>query len=253
MWNKGRKMRIIIAEDEQRARKGLEDQILSFGEDYQVIGVASDGKKALNLIQTLNPDVVFTDVKMPFMDGIELIRICRSEGLKTEFVIVSAYAEFEFAQQAISLGVTEYLLKPLSLEDLQNILERLKTKLAGKDRYQWEKSTWLRDRYPNVHPLIRKSLDYIENNYNDRISQREIAKQLNISPEYLSYLFKKETGENFAKFLQNFRIEVAQKLLVSGNTDPDDVAYMVGFSDSKYFAKVFKESTGKSVREFLNS
>lgn len=246
-------MRIIIAEDEQRAREGLEDQILSLGEDYQVIGMASDGKKALDLIRTLHPDAVFTDVKMPFMDGLELIRICRSENIHTEFVIISAYAEFEFAQRACSLGVTEYLLKPLNLEDLRKILEHLKEKAAGKKRYSWEKSTSLRDRYPNVHPLVKKVLDYIENNYNDRISQREIAKQLNISPEYLSYLFKKETGENFAKFLQSFRIDAAKKLFLAGNTNPDEVSEMVGFSDPKYFAKVFKETTGMSVRDFLRT
>lgn len=244
-------MKIIIAEDEQRARKGIEDQIRLLGEEYSVVGTASDGRKALDLIRSLHPDVVFTDVRMPFVNGLELIKRCREEGIQTEFVIISAHAEFEFARQACSLGVTEYLLKPLSVEDLQNTLTFLQAKISGKGVHRHQQYSPLVERYPGIHPLIRKALEYIEQHYNDRISQKEIAGILNISPEYLSFLFKKEIGENFAKFLQNYRIEVARQLMDAGNKDAEEIAAMVGFSDGKYFSKVFKENVGVSVREYL--
>lgn len=244
-------MRIIIAEDEQRARKGIADQIRSLGEEYQIIGNAADGRKALDLIHALGPDVVFTDIRMPFIDGLELIKRCRAEGLRTEFVIISAYADFEFARQACSLDVTEYLLKPLGMDDLRSALERLQERISGGRERRHTQSSPLASRYSGIHPLIRKALEYMEQHYSDRISQKEIAGILNISPEYLSYLFKKEIGENFAKFLQNYRIEVARQLMDAGNTDTEEIAAMVGFSDAKYFSKVFKENVGVSVREYL--
>ena len=98
-------MRILIAEDEERARRGLCSVLTSLSEDYEVVAEASDGKQALELLQILKPDVVFTDLKMPFLDGMGLIKAGIAAGVSTKYVIVSAYEEFEVARQAISLGV----------------------------------------------------------------------------------------------------------------------------------------------------
>ena len=242
-------MRIIIAEDEQRARIGLKDLIETCGQDFQVIGTAGDGRKALELIRVMKPDVVFTDIRVPFISGMEMIQLCRKEEIYCEFVIVSAYAEFDYAKQAISLGVTEYLLKPVSYEDLQKTLEHLQWKLNGGNETRHTES--LRSRYPDAHPVILKVLDYIEKHYMDKISQRELAESLGISPEYLSFLFKKEIGEKFAHFVQTYRIEVAKCLLKNGENQVEDIPYLVGFSDGKYFSKVFREITGESVNDFL--
>lgn len=100
-------MRILIAEDEQRARRGLKNVISSISDDYQIVAEVSDGKQALEMMQIVKPDVVFTDLKMPYMGGIELIKAARAAGMNSKYVIVSAYEEFEYARQAITLGVKE--------------------------------------------------------------------------------------------------------------------------------------------------
>ena len=102
-------MKILIAEDEQRTRQGLVRVLQSLGNQYEIVAQASNGKAALEMILEQKPDVVFIDIKMPFMDGLSVIEAARAHGIKTEFVIVSAYADFDFAKQSISLGVTEYL------------------------------------------------------------------------------------------------------------------------------------------------
>lgn len=252
-------MRIIIAEDEPRARKGLEKQIQALGEEYQVVGTAADGSKALELIRSLHPDVVFTDIRMPYIDdGIKLIKACREERIPTEFVIVSAYEEFDYAQQACNMGVAGYLVKPIEPQELVRTLERLKGKLlamskAGYDQDDLEHTgtVALHDRYPGVNSMVRKVLDYMEENYGQRFSQTDVAAELGITPQYLSTVFKQETGEGFVKVLQTYRIEVARHLMDAGNTDTEDVADKVGI-EPKYFAKLFKENTGMSVREYLN-
>ena len=125
-------MRILIAEDEERARRGLHSVLTSLSEDYEVVAEASNGKQALELLQILKPDVVFTDLKMPFLDGMGLIKAGIAAGVCTKYVIVSAYEEFEVARQAISLGVKEYLVKPVTYDELKDTMERLDAAQKGK-------------------------------------------------------------------------------------------------------------------------
>lgn len=132
-------MKILIAEDEQRAREGLQALIGTLPGDYEVMATASNGQKALELIQLLKPDVVFTDIRMPYMDGLDLVRAVRAQHLTASFVILTAYAEFELAQQSISLGVSEYLLKPVTREKVEEVLQRLADSSNHREKYTWEK------------------------------------------------------------------------------------------------------------------
>lgn len=186
-------MRILIAEDEQRTRQGLVRVLQSLRDEYEIVAQASNGKAALEMILEQKPDVVFIDIKMPFMDGLSVIEAARAQGIKAEFVIVSAYADFDFAKQSISLGVIEYLLKPLTRDEAEAVLKKIENKISGKN-----------------------------------------------------------IGENFSTFLREYRIEQAQYMLREEICDQRDVPYQVGFSDSKYFKKVFREVTGKSPSEYLS-
>ena len=131
-------MKIIIAEDEQRARRGLKNLITSISDKYEVIAEVSDGKQALEIIQIMKPDIVFTDLRMPYMDGMDLISRAQAAALHTKYVIVSAYEEFEVARQAISLGVSDYLVKPITYDEVKELMERLK-KIVSR---QGEEASW---------------------------------------------------------------------------------------------------------------
>ncbi|MGI6018831.1 MAG: response regulator transcription factor [Marvinbryantia sp.] len=242
-------MRVIIAEDEKRASRGLHSLLLAVSEDCEVVAEAADGQKAFELIKILQPDVVFTDIRMPYMDGIDLIRAVRSQGMDTKFVIISAYEEFNLARQAIALGVIDYLVKPLTLEDIQKVWERLE--VSGITSACAEDTGYnLKSKYPDAHPLILKALNFIECSYATKISQRELAEKLGISAEYFSFLFSRDIGANFARFLKEYRIEKAKELLDEGSTPTDQIPYSVGFSDPKYFYKCFKEVTGMKMTEY---
>lgn len=243
-------MRVIIAEDEKRASRGLHSLLLAVSEECEVVAEASDGQKAFELIKILQPDVVFTDIRMPYMDGIALIRAVRGQGMDTKFVIISAYEEFDLARQAIGLGVIDYLVKPLTLEDIQKVWERLKASEGGNPACAEEGGYSLKSKHPDAHPLILKALDFIECSYATKISQRELAEKLGISAEYFSFLFSRDIGENFARFLKEYRIERAKELLDEGSVPTDQIPYSVGFSDPKYFYKCFKEVTGAKMTEY---
>lgn len=243
-------MKILIAEDEQRAREGLARLIGTIPVECEIVGQASDGQQALELIHTLRPDVVFTDVKMPYLDGLGLIRAVHAMKLPTEFVVVSAYADFELARQSISLGVAEYLLKPVTLEELDQVVLRLSQRLQGKSSFHSKQKKNLREQYPNAHPLILRALVMIQEGYAGKINQRDMAENLGISPEYFSYLFSKNIGTTFSAFLRDYRIERAKELYRAGSCDRKEVPYAVGFTDSKYFSQVFHKITGMTPSEY---
>lgn len=244
-------MKILIAEDEQRTRLGLEKLIRGISGEYEVVGTASNGQMALEMILRLQPDVVFVDIKMPFLDGLSLIRAVRAHSMSTEFVVVSAYADFQFAQESISLEVLGYLLKPAAREEVEALLQKAAARLEAKRYYPTQGMRSLREQYPNLHPLILRALDIIQSGYAGKISQRELAGELGISPEYFSYLFNKNVGVTFSAFLRDYRVERAKELYRAGETDRREVPYAVGFSDAKYFAKVFREAMGMTPAEFI--
>lgn len=238
-------MRIVIVEDEKRAARGLRSLLERISADNTIVGEAPDGISAFELIKKEQPDLVFTDIRMQFMDGLALIKAVREYGLDTRFVIISAYEEFDYARAALKLNVTDYLVKPVTEDEVRQVMEHLKT--HEKEQSQ-EKH--LRDVYPLAHPVILKALDAIEKDYPSRISQKELAERLGVTAEYFSYLFAKDVQETFSRFLRRYRISKACEQLDAGEESAETIAYRVGFSDMKYFYKCFKDETGQNLSEY---
>ncbi len=241
-------MRIIVVEDEARALRGLQNLIESIDETYEVIAAVVDSRKALELIITLKPDVVFTDIEMNYMNGIEMIEAVRQYELNTKFVITSAFTEFEYAKKAVSLGVVEYLLKPVTYDEAKEVLKRLSDGFEVKLKNVNSKA---KSQFPQAHLLIQKAVTMIEASYATKLSQEDMANQLGMTQEYFSYLFHKEIGTKFSEYIRNYRIDVAKKLLVEQNMKINEVAAAVGYSDTKYFTKIFRKVENETPTEFM--
>ena len=125
-------LKIFLVEDESIVREGLRDNIPWQQYGYKFVGEASDGEMALPMIQKTQPDVLLTDIKMPFMDGLSLSRIVHQEFPDMKIIIISGYDDFEYARQAISVGVEQYLLKPITRANLQKVLTELKAKIESE-------------------------------------------------------------------------------------------------------------------------
>ncbi|MDR3575961.1 MAG: response regulator [Anaerolineaceae bacterium] len=121
--------KVFFVEDEIVTREGIRDNVDWKANGFEFCGEASDGEIALQLLQTVKPDVLITDIKMPFMDGLQLSKIVRECMPSVEIVILSGHDEFEYAQAAIKLGVSEYLLKPVTVQNLNEVLQKIATKL----------------------------------------------------------------------------------------------------------------------------
>lgn len=123
---------VIVAEDEELLLNNLVHKIEKADPDFQVIGTAQTGAQALSLVEQMSPDVIFTDIKMPVMDGITLLTRIRDQFPFTKFVITSGFSDFEYAKKAITLKVSDYLLKPVDPDELRNVLLKIKQELQIK-------------------------------------------------------------------------------------------------------------------------
>ena len=193
-------MRILIAEDEQRTRQGLVRVLQSLRDEYEIVAQASNGKAALEMILEQKPDVVFIDIKMPFMDGLSVIEAARAQGIKAEFVIVSAYADFDFAKQSISLGVIEYLLKPLTRDEAEAVLKKIENKISGKNSYSRRKSRNLRDKYPECPPYDSASSGYHTEWICRKNKPEEIGRRSWAEPGIFQLSFWKKYRRKFQHF-----------------------------------------------------
>ena len=119
-------IKIFLVEDEIAIRKGIKNSIDWGKEGYEFVGEAGDGELAYPMILKTKPDILITDIKMPFMDGLQLSKLVRKELPATKILILSGYDEFEYAKEAIKLQVAEYLLKPISSAKLLDVLAQVK-------------------------------------------------------------------------------------------------------------------------------
>lgn len=150
-------LKLCLVEDEEYALKILEHKIKDLQEDYDIIGTAYNGLDALDLIKGEHPDVVITDIRMPDMDGITLIEKLKEDNLSIMPVILSGYQEFEYAKQAVKLGVEEYLLKPVVPNELRECLKKCQEKINKKKNES------------NISSLLTGSTSLINNNNKDYI------------------------------------------------------------------------------------
>ena len=131
-------MKIVIIEDEIRIREGIINLIHKISDQYVIVGEAENGVEGLELILKESPDLIITDIKMQEMDGLEMLQILKDRNIPFKAIVLSAYSEFSYAQQAIKLGVSEYLLKPISVGDLTTSLENITVQLEQQKKNKGE-------------------------------------------------------------------------------------------------------------------
>lgn len=237
-------MKILIIDDEPKIRNGLSN-LLTRREGWEVAGAYENVADALKYLAVNQVDVMITDIKMPEISGLELIARIRERDKKTAIIILSGYSNFQFAQRAIELGVSRYLTKPTNPRELICVLEETEKKLGGKQEKEEDSG-----KIPNL--FVQKAADYIKLNYSEKISIKEIADQLYLSPNYLSELFKKHTGKTISEYLTEYRLEKACQLLDHAEYRVGDVSGMVGIHDGRYFSNMFKKKYGMTPTEYRN-
>ena len=332
---------VLVVEDELLIRDAIVEMVNQAGGDYKVVGEASSVEEAWMLIHELWPTILITDIQMPDSSGLDLIRQIREHQLPIVSIIVSGHDRFEYARHAIHYGVSEYLLKPISEQELHHslrsslnrlehvlepnrILTMMQQYLDGMHamdqldilkqgdeiahailtnrvlaqgakisflKIYWGKlhehvkairpdykagpfdpaqdshavrlaikgimHDWIKY-YPqhasnNMRLVIRKACEFIQKQYTDDLTQKEMAEYCNLSVSYFGVLFKQYTGHTFINYLNQIRIDKSRELL--GHTDLKiyEISERVGYASLPYFNRVFKNLTGLTPNEYRKS
>lgn len=237
--------KVMIIDDEPIIVEGLSKSISWEKWNCEVVATANDGCEGRELIQKYKPNMIFCDISMPELDGLTMIAGLKSEFEDMEISILTGYRDFDYAQQAVNLGVTRFLLKPSSMKEIEEAVETMTENLKKKHILVEPHET------ANSF-IVKNAMKYIDEHYNEKLTLPEVAEKTYVSQWHLSKLLNKEMKKNFSEILNDIRINHAKKLLEDSSLRIGDVAREVGFLDFAHFSRVFKKVEGISANEYRN-
>lgn len=263
----------LIVEDEPLMREYLLMNLNSIHKKWKTTGCAKNGMEAMTLLKNCHYDLIITDIKMPQMDGLELASYVHNNIPDTNVIILTGHDEFNYARTAVRAGVSDYLLKPLQDMELHQILDKLASKKeqSTHQRIDFQKhipasGTHSESLYAsapvlvskkslpeNSNILVQRAREYILSHFSEPLSLNDVADTLNVTPAYLSSIFKSAQGESYSKYLLRLRMERAALLLCTHSAAKVyDIAVEVGYPSVKHFDTVFKKYYGITPNEYRN-
>ncbi len=247
-------LKVLVVEDEEMIRKGIVLAVDWAALDCVVVGEAANGVQALEAVERYDPSLIITDLKMPVMDGLEMLRQLRERGNNAFVIILTAYDSFAYAQTALRLGAVDFLLKPFHDGELEQAVTRLKQRMdrAGQGGEKGPAPLPLPElKKGDKSKYVLEAMAYIGEHYHEpNIGVAAIAQHLGISEGHLSHTFKKETDYTLLNYLTRYRIHRAMELLRDCRLKVYEVAEQVGYRDIAYFSATFKKLVGMSPSEY---
>ncbi len=237
---------VVLVDDEYWALCGFEVMFpwQKFG--YRIIGKYEDAFTAIEAICEQKPDLVLTDIRMPGMTGLELIKQSRERGVRnTVFVIISSYSEFDYARTALKEGAFDYLLKPITPVDAESFLSRLNAYLDEKMNVPNTN-----ENVPTNNAQFNSLLEYVSEHFCEPLQLKNLASRFYINVSYCSELFSDKLGMSFSKYLNKLRIEKSCALLRTTAMPIADIGMECGFSENANFTRVFKQMMDETPTQY---
>lgn len=240
--------KVIIVDNEDIIVRGVSTLLPWEKYHCEVAGTANNGLEALDIIKEKNIDIMFTDIRMPKMDGISLIAAIKSEFPDMQITILSGYPDFQYAQEAIKLGVSNYILKPSRMDELESALKKMVDNLDAQ-----VKDDTKQEEIPVAgNFVLNNAIKYIKQEYSKPLTLQEVADKVYVSQWHLSKLISKHTGQRFSDILNGIRIQEAKKLLEDPSLKIWEISERVGFLDVTHFARRFRKTENCSANEYRN-
>lgn len=211
---------------------------------FEIVGSNVSPSAAIEDIKNLCPDVVFSDLKMPDMDGVDMIKALKDSGATCEYVMLSAFDSFEDSRRFFRLEGFDYLLKPLQQQEVQIVLERLALRLSKKIRPEPESAG-------NMTPAFAELIQHLNNNYQQKHTLDSLSKQFNLGANYICNLFSKHFNSTLTRYITELRMNAAVQMMQTPGKAYKEIAIDCGYSDYYYFCKVFKEFYGASPTGYM--
>ena len=242
--------RVVLVDDESRIVEGLRKVVRWADYGCQVVGAAGNAEEGGRIIREMRPHILFTDIRMPGQDGLSMIAGLRSEFPDMQVAILTAYRDFAFAQEAIRLGVTRFLLKPSKMDEINEALRTMVERLDKENPVPEDEED---EQARNAGSfLVNQALDYMAKNYQQKLTLQTVADCCYVSQWHLSKLLNRYTGKSFYDTLNTIRIDRAKALLADPSLKIGEISEMVGYADTAHFARTFKKQVGMSANEYRN-
>lgn len=245
---------VLIAEDDEAVRYVYSRMKIWNECGFQIKKQVSDGREAIDAVETEIFDLILTDIRMPWIDGIELLKKVRESGRDIEVIFVSTYSDFEYARQGLILGAFDYILKPVKSDKLSKVLERAKKKLDEK-KYADIAETCVKSAFDYFN-MTKETVfgehlfSYISSLGINITTMEEVAESFEISKDYFGKLFKQNFGIHFNQFYSVLKIEYSKALIRNYNYKAYEISEILGYSSRDYFTKIFRETTGITPTEY---
>ncbi|MCI8418199.1 MAG: response regulator [Lachnospiraceae bacterium] len=248
---------IMVVEDNFPVRKGLIQNIKLGLPEFQVVGEASDGISGKELALSLRPEILLTDIRLPGISGLKMIREIR-EIYTPQVVVISGYSEFEYAREALSLGVLAYLVKPIDEEELESTLKHAASCICSARSLQTPVAPLRPDATGEIAKkgasmqayYVEQTIRYIHEHFAENLGLSDMAEALRISESYLSRIFKEQTSFTINEYRTSYRIAQAARMLADPGYKIYEVARGVGIENSRYFSNLFKQNMGVTPMEY---
>lgn len=242
--------RVVIIDDEPIIVEGISKLVPWKKYNSSVCGCAYSGKEGLEVIRREKPEIIFSDISMPGLDGLKMIAALKSEFPDMQISILTGFRDFDYCQEAIRLGVTRFLLKPSKIEEIEEALCVMAENLRKKHILPEETAS--EDNTAGSF-IVKNALQYMEENYSEKLTLNKVAEKTYVSQWHLSKLLNRQEGKNFSELLNQIRIDHAKELLREMSYRIADISEMVGFTDVAHFSRVFKKLEGISANEYRNT
>jgi YesN/AraC family two-component response regulator len=240
-------LKVVIIDDENIIVEGLRRVVAWEKYGCEVAATAGNAEEGAQVIRKVRPDILFTDIKMPDQDGLSLLAGLRSEFPKMQVTVLTGHREFDYAQKAIRLGVSRFLLKPSKMDEIDEALKYM-TETIRQERPAPEPPQEEDDSAAGF--VVRQALLYIRKHYNEKLCLMDVAAHCFVSQWHLSKLLHKNLDKNFYEIINEMRILKAKEFLRDPGLTVAAVCDMVGYNDPAHFSKVFKRMEGISANEY---
>lgn len=258
--------KLLIAEDVEIIRNMLVHTMDWVSIGVTVSGVAENGKQALEIIEKETPDILLTDIRMPLLDGLQLIKEATKRYPGIKCVILTAHGDFEYAKSAIKLDVVDFVLKPINTDELSQAIQKARNLMEEQKQQQILRGI-VNEKFRNLNEredvmklqgsmknkkIIETAMDYIKAHLHASIPVEDVADTVNLNAKYLTTLFKQVTGESISKYIVKCKLEKAAELLKDPGIKVYEVCDRVGYTDQNYFRDIFTKHFGVSPSEYKN-
>lgn len=250
------KYKLLVAEDERIERKVLCKTLTKHLGEFVSLYEAANGREALQLFEQEAPQIAILDIEMPGITGLEAARQIRDSQRPCAILFLTGFDKFSYAKQAISVHALDYLLKPYDETELILAVEeamQAASRFAGPEPASAAPEAAVQEeagegaRLSLVREHIRA---FIDAHYMEELSMQDAARAMRYSDAYFCKLFKQCFHVNFSAYLNEYRVEKAKAMMADPRLNVKDISVACGYSDSNYFARVFKRITGRTPSEY---